>query len=160
MSSILAIADALVALLVTGNNAGWFPLPIGNIDRRWAPDWQISDVANLRCSVIPRTETRTRLTRIGDDFTPVIDIALMRHLPQSAGLETTAVDAYAEMAQSVADIIARDQLTAVPTARLVSVTLEPIIDQERLVNHRCVFSVISTSWRYVRDARVPLPAVP
>jgi hypothetical protein len=158
MSSIIAISDALVALLTTGNGAGWFPMPIDTIERRWAPDFEIHQVASLRCSVVPRTETRTRFTRIGDDFSPIIDIGLMRHLPATANTSTD-VDPYAVMAQTVADIIARDQLP-VAGVKLSTVALEPIIDQERLMSNRCVFSLISTTWRYIADARVPLPAVP
>lgn len=162
MSTILAISDAIVAQIVTGNNAGWFPMPIDTIERRWAPDLQISDVTNLRVSVIPRVEARTKFTRIGDDFTATVDIALMRHLPSTVDIQadTAAIDAYATMAQTIGGILARDQLPGLTDVRLVNITHEPLIDQQRLVANRAIFSVISTSWRYLADARVPLPAVP
>jgi hypothetical protein len=162
MSTILAIADAIVAQIVTGNTAGWFPMPIDTVERRWAPDLQISDVTNLRISVIPRVEARTKFSRIGDDFTATVDLALMRHLPATVNSKTdnAAIDAYATMAQTIGSILARDQLPGLTGVRLVSITHDPLIDQERLVANRAIFSFISTSWRYLADARVPLPAVP
>lgn len=162
MSTIIAISDAIVAQIVTGNTAGWFPMPIDTVERRWAPDLQISDVVNLRVSVIPRTEVRSKFTRISDDFTATVDIALMRHLPETVDStsDNAAIDAYALMAQSIGGILARDQLPGLTDVRLVGITHEPLIDQQRLVQNRAIFSVISTSWRYLADARVPLPAAP
>lgn len=162
MSTIIAISDAIVAQIVTGNTAGWFPMPIGTVERRWAPDLEIADVANLRVSVVPRVETRTKFSRIGDDFTATVDIGLMRHLPATVNskTDTAAIDAYATMAQAIGGILARDQLPGLPDVRLVNITHEPLIDQQRLVMNRAIFSVISTSWRYLANARVPLPAVP
>jgi len=162
MSTIIAIADAIVAQIVTGNNAGWFPMPIDTVERRWAPDLEIADVANLRVSVIPRIETRTKFTRIGDDFTATVDLGLMRHLPSTVDIkaDTAAIDAYAVMAQTIGGILARDQLPGLTNVRLVNITHELLIDQQRLVQNRAIFSLISTSWRYLADARVPLPAVP
>lgn len=160
MSSIIAIADAIVALLITGNNAAWFPMPVETIERRWAPDLEIADVASLRISVVPRLESRTRVTRDTDALGPTVDIALMQHLPQSTDSRTNQVDVYATMAQAVADIIVRDQLPALPDVRLVGLVHDPLIDQARLVANRCIFSVISTTWRYQAVARQPLPGAP
>lgn len=158
--SIIAIADAIVALLITGNNAGWFPMPVDTIERRWAPDLQIHDVESLRIVVIPQTEARSRMSRDSDSLAPTVDIALMRHLPQSTDSQTNDIDPYATMAQTIGGILVRDQLPGLPDVRLTDLVHDPLIDSTRLVANRCIFSLISTTWRYQAIARQPLPVTP
>lgn len=153
--SIFAIRDALVQLLATANTAHAFPMTIGQIDARWAPTWQLSDIAALRVGVIARTETRTRLTRSGDDLGPTVDVALMHHLPATVDIDSTAaLDGYATMAQALAEVIAGSPLPGLPDVRLASLVHEPLIDADKLVQHRCIFSLITTTWRYLAAVRV------
>ncbi|HAT09767.1 MAG TPA: hypothetical protein DCS97_04085 [Planctomycetes bacterium] len=164
MSSTIAIADAIVALMITGSDAGWFPLPIGLVERRWAPDWQISDVATTRIGVIARSRERDRMSRLADVLTVTVDVAIMRHLPATAtpdpGDAASGVDSYVALAESVHDILAKGILPDEPTARLISLRHEPLVDDTRLVGNRIFFSVLTTTWRYQADARTPLPVIP
>lgn len=165
MSGIIDIATALTALLTTGKTAGWFAgLPtIGTIERRWAPDWEIADVASLRIGVIPQAQDlREKITRVRDTIDPVVTIALVRHLQNPDNLSTAAtVDPYANLAIRIGEIIATGTLPApAAAAKLISLRHEPLVDQERLLSMRSFYSIITTTWRITQDARVPLPAVP
>lgn len=162
MSGIIDIATAIAALLTTGKNAGWFSAypTIGTIERRWSvEDLEIADVASLRISVVPVSqETREKISRIRDTLDPVVSIGLMARLPAAFDIkEPTDLDPYVGLGVRVAEIIVTGTLPS-PAADAKLIGIEhTLVDRARLVQSRCFFSVINTTWRVAQDARVALP---
>lgn len=144
--SIIELANAIVADL----RAATLPMPF-DVERRWVPEYEISDLRSLRIAVAPMAiDPRIKITRSDDQLDMVIAVSLMRKMDETADAD---LDPYVTMAMATAKHLAGGTLSAAPTAKLVKLAHDPLVDLGWFKNHRTFFSLISTTWRTTEGVR-------
>ncbi len=140
MSTILAIADAVVASL----NAGAFDPPLGAV-RRYQPTFELADLAALQVSVVPRSLEMTNATRATGYFDCAIDIGVQKKLDGNAD-----IDGLVSLVERIADHLRQKRLVTAPEAAFVSIANEPVVALEHLDQHRAFTSILTVTYRVRR----------
>ncbi len=140
MSTILTIADAVVASL----NAATFDPPV-QAERRYQPTFDLSDLVELKVSVVPKTVTITNATRTDGFFDCQIDIGAQKKI---AG--DTEIDGLVNLVEQLADHLRQKRLEGAPEAAFVSITNEPVFAPEHLDSKRVFTSVLTITYRVRR----------
>lgn len=137
-ASIIAIADAVTAEL----NATTFGQAF-TATRHYEPTFELSTMATLRVSVVPRGMTSKTLDRNRDSFEYEIDVAVQKKT------EPTLVnlDALMLLVEEIADHLRTTPLSSLPEARCIEVANAPIYANEHLQEFRQFTSVLTLTYR-------------
>ena len=140
-ATILAIADAVVAQF----NATPFSQPV-SAERHYQPCFELSGMAQLRVSVVPRSATSKSLDRSRDSFDYKIDVAVQRKVEPTP----ENLDALMELVEEIADHFRSHPLAGFPAARCTEVENVPIYAAEHLEELRQFTSVLTLTFRVWR----------
>jgi hypothetical protein len=140
-ANIVAIADAVTAEL----NATSFSQSC-SAARHYEPTFELSAMATLRVSVVPREMTSKALDRNRDSYEYEIDVAIQKKTePTLANL-----DALMLLVEEIADHFRTQPLSSFPAARCVGVANAPIYASEHLQEFRQFTSVLTLAYRIWR----------
>ena len=142
MATIVDIADAVVSAI----NSGTFSKPVTAV-RHYQPTFELSEMSNLRVSVVPRSVVITALDRGRDSVDYQIDVAVQ----QKTDMTTAALDALMVLVQELADYFRRQPLAGFPLAYCVEVKNEPVYAIEHLDELRLFTSVLTFTFRVWRS---------
>lgn len=142
MSTIIAIADAVVASL----NAGTFSQPF-TAQRRYQPSFELPEMQALHVSVVPRSVSITSATRENGYFDCAIDIGVQKKVNPETPAE---IDALMTLMDEIADHLRLRRLDAAPQAAWLSIQHEPIFAPEHLDQLRQFTSVLTVTYRVPR----------
>jgi hypothetical protein len=140
-ATILALADAVVAQL----NATSFSQPL-TAERHYQPCFELSEMTELRVSVVPRSVASKALDRNRDGFDFKIDVAVQRKVEPSV----ENLDALMELVEEIADHFRSHPLAGFPQARCTEVANEPVYAMEHLEEFRQFTSVLTLTYRVWR----------
>jgi hypothetical protein len=140
-ATILAIADAVVEQL----NATPFSQPLAAA-RHYQPVFELSEMTELKVSVVPRSVGSKALDRNRDSFDFKIDVAVQRKVEPTPG----NLDALMELVEEIADHFRRQPLADFPQARCTEVENAPVYAAEHLEEFRQFTSVITLTYRVWR----------
>jgi hypothetical protein len=140
-ATILDLADAVVEQL----NTTPFSQPLVAV-RHYQPLFELSEMAELRVSVVPRSVASKALDRGRDDFDFKIDVAVQRKVEPSK----ENLDALMELVEEIADHLRSHRLVSFPQARCIEVANEPVYAMEHLEEFRQFTSVLTLTYRVWR----------
>jgi hypothetical protein len=141
MAVILDIADSVVAQL----NGGSFSQPL-TAERHYQPKFDLSEMTELKVSVVPRSLASQTLDRNRDTFDYLLDVAVQK----KTDMTQAALDALMTLVEEIADHFRTQPLTAYPNARCTEVKNEPVYALEHLDEFRQFTSVITRTFRVWR----------
>ncbi|HID23431.1 MAG TPA: hypothetical protein EYP14_13680 [Planctomycetaceae bacterium] len=141
MAVILNIADAVVAEL----NAGTFSQPVTAV-RHYQPKFELSEMAALHVSVVPRSLVSRSLDHSRESFDYQIDVAVQ----QKTDMSTASLDGLMGLVEEIADHFRTKPLAGYPDARVTEVKNEPVYAPEHLEELRQFTSVITLTFRVWR----------
>ncbi len=140
-AGIVAIADSVTTEL----NATSFSQPF-SAARHYEPTFELSAMATLHVSVVPRGMTSKTLDRNRDSFEYEIDVAVQKKTePTLANL-----DALMLLVEEIADHFRTGFLSSFPAARCIEVANMPIYASEHLQEFRQFTSVLTLTYRVWR----------
>lgn len=141
VATIVAIADAVVAEL---NSTTWSqPLTAA---RHYQPVFELSEMTELKVSVVPRSLESKSLDRSRDSFDYQIDVAVQ----QKTDMSQAALDALMTLVEEIADHFRTQPLVGFPQARCTEVKNDPVYALEHLEEFRQFTSVVTLTYRVWR----------
>ncbi len=140
-ATILDIADAVVAQI----NATAFSQPV-TAERHYQPRFELSEMTDLKVSVVPRSLASKTLDRNRDTFDYLIDVAVQKKTDMSQG----ALDALMALVEEIADHFRTQKLAGYPGARCTEVKNEPVYALEHLDELRQFTSIVTLTFRVWR----------
>jgi hypothetical protein len=140
-ATILALADAVVAEL----NFGSFSQPLVAV-RHYQPVFELSEMTELRVSVVPRGSSSKALDRSRYSFDFKIDVAIQRKVEPTMG----NLDALMELVEEIGDHLRTQSLASFPEARCIEVANEPVYATEHLEEFRQFTSLLMLTYRVWR----------
>jgi hypothetical protein len=144
MARIIDIADAVAAEL----NAA----PAGTFDpgftavRRVLPEFELSDLAELKVSVVPKVVEISGSTRSVGQFDLRVDIGVQKKLGKDLDAEVAAL---CGLVDAIAAYLRRRPLAATPHAVWVRTRNDPVYVPEHLAEQRAFTSVLTVTYRSV-----------
>lgn len=140
MSTIIAIADAVVAHL----NAGTFSQPV-SAQRVYQPAFTLEELKDLRVSVVPRATGITTASRDSSTFECAVDVGIQKKIG-----EENEIDGLLDLVEELADHLRLKRLPGAPDAAWVGIAHDPIVSTEALNEHRTFTSVLAVTYRVRR----------
>lgn len=140
-ATIVQIADAVVAQL----NATSFSQPL-QAERHYLPQFELSEMTELRVSVVPRSVASKGHDRNRDSFDYRVDVAVQRKLDPTPG----NLDALMVLVEEIADHFRSHPLAGYPQARCTEVENVPVYAPEHLDEFRQFTSVLTLTFRVWR----------
>ncbi len=140
-ATIVQIADAVVAQL----NATTFSQTL-TAERHYLPRFELSEMTELRVSVVPRSVTSKGLDRNRDSFDYQIDVAVQQKLDPTSG----NLDALMALVEEIADHFRSHPLAGYPQARCTEVENVPVYAPEHLDEFRQFTSLLTLTFRVWR----------
>lgn len=139
MSVVTDIADAVVTSLNGGSFSQTF-----TASRKWTPKFSLPDLATLRVSVKPNTETVSKADREKDFFDIAIDVGVQRKVDSDSEID--------DMDDLVGEIIdhLRNQRLSNLNAAFLSITRDPVLYDAHLEEHHAFTSIITVTYRVRR----------
>jgi hypothetical protein len=137
-ATIVQIADAVVAQL----NATPFSRPL-HAERHYLPQFELSEMTELRVSVVPRSVASKGLDRNRDSFDYQVDVAVQQKLDPTPG----NLDALMALVEEIADHFRSHPLAGHPQARCTEVENAPVYAPEHLDEFRQFTSVLTLTFR-------------
>lgn len=134
----IQIADAVVAELRTGTFAPAF-VPV----RRLLPVRELSELDELRVTVIPRAMESVPLARTTEKRTFTIDIGVQQRVGQDVEHDAAVVMGVAE---EIAEFLRNRPLTGKKEASYIGHGIDPIYSPEHLEELRVATSVITVRY--------------
>lgn len=141
MAVILDIVDSIVAQL----NGGSFSQPLV-AERHYQPKFDLSEMTELKVSVVPRSLASKTLDRNRDTFDYLIDVAVQK----KTDMTQASLDALMTLVEEIADHFRTQPLASYPNARCTDVKNEPVYSLEHLDEFRQFTSVITLTYRVWR----------
>jgi len=141
MAVILDIADAVVDQL----NATPFSQPL-TAERHYQPRFELSEMTELKVSVVPRSLASKSLDRNRDSFDYLIDVAVQK----KTDMTQAALDALMALVEEITNHFRMQKLAGYPAARCTEVKNEPVYALEHLDELRQFTSVITLTFRVWR----------
>lgn len=142
MSTINQIADAVVASL----NAGSFSLPF-TAERRYQPVFELSQLQELRVSVVPKSLTATAATRADAFFDCAIDIGIQQKVNAD---DAETLDGLMHLVEEIGDHLRFHKLDAFPNGAWLAIENDPIFVPDHLEKERVFTSVLTVTYRVRR----------
>lgn len=140
MSTLTALADAVKDSL---NNAS-FSMSF-TAQRLHQPSFDLAELATLRVSVVPKSETIATASRGNSFFDCAVDVGVQKKVADDA-----EVDALLDLVEEVTDHLRLKRLDGFPSAAWLSIEHEPVVAAEHLDQNRQFTSVLSVTYRVKR----------
>jgi len=144
MTRIIAIADAVAGEL-NAAPAGTFDLAFTAV-RRVLPEFELSDLAELQVSVVPKAVEISGSTRSVSQWDYQIDIGVQKKLGQDLDTEVATL---CGLMDAIADYLRRRALSAAPHAAWVRMQNDPVYAPDHLAEQRTFTSVLTVTYRSV-----------
>jgi hypothetical protein len=103
------------------------------------PSFEPAELETLRVSVVPQTLEIQRSTRCSSKFTVGIDVGVQKRISGSPE-ETVAV--MGELVDEIATFLKQAELQKFPAAQFLDLEIDPLFDQEHLLQKRTFTSVL------------------
>jgi hypothetical protein len=142
VSTINQIADAVVASL----NAAPFSLPF-TAERKYQPAFELSQLHELRVSVVPKSLAATAATRADVFFDCAIDIGVQRKVNAD---DAPTLDGLMHLVEEITDRLRFHRLEALPGAAWLAIENDPIFAPDHLEKERVFTSVLTVTYRVRR----------
>ena len=139
----MSVNTDIAAAVVTLLNGGSFSQAFTS-SRQWTPKFSLPELATLRVSVKPATETITKADREKDYFDVAIDVGVQRKVDSDA-----EIDDMDDLAEEIIDHLRNQRLSSL-NAAFLSITREPILYDAHLEEHRAFTSIITVTYRVRR----------
>jgi len=142
MSTLIAIADAVVASL----NAGSFGQAF-TAARHYQPVFDLPEMVDLHVSVVPKGVEVLASSRNQNQHDYAIDIGVQQKVA-----DDTEADALMTLAEEIADHfrLGRVQVVGVGSVPVLKVATEPVFAPEHLTEKRLFTSIITLTFRVLR----------
>jgi len=144
MALVIDIADAVAAEL-NAAPAGTFD-PAFTAVRRVLPEFELSDLAELRVTVVPKAVEISGSTRSVGQFDCRIDIGVQKKLGKDLDTEVATL---CGLMDAIAGFLRRRPLAAAPHAAWVRTQNDPVYAPEHLAEQRTFTSVLTVTYRSV-----------
>ena len=144
MALIFTIADAVAAEL-NAAQAGTFD-PAFTAVRRVLPEFDLSDLAELKVSVVPKAVEINGSTRSVGQFDCQIDIGVQKKLGKDLDAEVMAL---CGLMDAIAGYLRRRPLSAAPHAAWVRTQNDPVYAPQHLAEQRAFTSVLTVTYRVI-----------
>ena len=144
MALIIDIADAVVTEL-NAAPAGTFD-PAFTAVRRVLPEFDLSELAELKVSVVPKAVEISGYTRSVGQFDCRIDIGVQKKLGKDLDTEVAGL---CGLVDAIAGYLRRRPLAAAPHAVWVRTQNDPVYAPEHLAEQRAFTSVLTITYRSV-----------
>ena len=141
MALVIDIADAVVAELASGSFS-----PAISPRRRVLPEFELSELAELRVTVVPKGVEISGSTRSASQHDVQIDIGVQKKLGKDLDTEVAAL---CGLVDEIASFLKRRALAAVPYAAWVRTANLPIYAPEHLAEQRVFTSVLTVTYRAI-----------
>jgi len=141
MSVTIDVADAVVMELA-GAPAGTFNQPF-TPQRRVLPQFELSELKDLKVTVVPRAVEITSATRAHSQHDVQIDIGVQKRLGKELESE---IEPLVELVEQIAAYLGRRPLGSIPAA-WVRTANDPIYAAEHLADDRVFTSVLTVTYR-------------
>lgn len=141
-SALNAITEAVVDHL----NAGAFSLPF-TAERRYQPVFELSQLQELRVSVVPKSLKATAATRANAFFDCAIDIGIQQKVNAD---DAETLDGLMRLVEEIGDHLRFHKLDAFPNAAWLAIENDPIFAPEHLEKERVFTSVLTVTYRVLR----------
>ncbi len=145
MALVIDIADAVAAEL-NAAPAGTFDPPIAAV-RRVLPEFELSELADLKVSVVPKSVQITGATRATSQYEIAVDIGIQKKLGKDLDAEVAALGT---LVDQIADYLRSRQLSAAPFAAWIRIANEPVYAPEHLAEQRVFTSVLTVTYRAMK----------
>ena len=145
MAHILTIADAVVASL----NAAEFSMEF-TAARSYVPSFALSEIADLRVTVVPKGIAISRGTRRQDQHDYQIDVAVQQKLEHQGEFDADSaaeLDPLMALVEEIADHFRGSSLDTDPVAACMNVENGPIYAQEHMREGRLFTSILTFTFR-------------
>ena len=144
MALIFTIADAVAAEL-NAAQAGTFD-PAFTAVRRVLPEFDLSDLAELKVSVVPKAVEISGSTRSVGQFDCQIDIGVQKKLGKDLDVEVMAL---CGLMDAIAGYLRRRPLSAASHAAWVRTQNDPVYAPQHLAEQRAFTSVLTVTYRVI-----------
>ncbi len=144
MSDVIDITDAVVTWL----NAGSFSQDF-TAERHYQPKFELAALSTLTVAVVPRSRDDEPFARNRNQLEVGVDIGVM-HKP--ADLDNATLDALCDLVEEIIEYFHFRRLAGMEVAWVKTVN-DPIFAPDHLRELRQFTSVISLTYRTVKDAR-------
>jgi len=145
MSLVIDIADAVAAEL-NAAAPGTFSEAF-TADRKVLPAHDLSELAELKVTVVPKAVEITGSTRTVSQYDIAVDIGVQQKLTKDLDGE---VPVLATLVDEIADYLRRRPLSAAAFAVWVRTVNEPVYAPEHLANERVFTSVLTVTYRAMK----------
>ncbi|MCD4823208.1 MAG: hypothetical protein K8S55_01260 [Phycisphaerae bacterium] len=147
MALIINIADAVTAEL-NAADPGTFSRDFIAL-RKVLPAYELSELAELKITVVPKTIEINGSTRSVCQYDFAIDIGIQQKLPSGCDMETE-VETMGTLVDEIADYLRRRPLAASPWAVWVNTKNDPPYAPEHLAEQRVFTSVLTVTYRAMK----------
>ena len=145
MSLVIDIADAVAAELNSAPS-GTFEQAFTAV-RRFLPEFELPDLAELKVSVVPRGLEITGATRSASQYEISIDIGVQKKLGRDVDGEVAGL---LVLVEQMADYLRRRTLAGAPRAVWAGIANDPVWAAEHLSEQRVFTSVLTVTYRAIR----------
>src|SRR5690606_21936779 len=111
------------------------------------------ELAELKVTVVPKRVQITGSTRAASQYDLTIDIGVQQKLAPGNHDVDAEVAALGALVDQIAEHLRRRPLAGFPGAAWVSTTNEPVYSPEHLLEQRVFTSVLSVTYRAVKQGR-------
>jgi hypothetical protein len=133
------IADAVVAEI----NGHAFSTAL-EAKRAFVPAYELSDLAQLRVTVVPKAIETTGASRALSQHDVQVDVGIQQKLGQDLDAEVAGL---CDLVEEIATFLRRRPLASAPHAAWVSTVNDPIYAPEHLHEQRVFTSVLTLTYR-------------
>ena len=141
MKLAIDIADAIVTELSNGS----FSEPLV-VSRRVLPAFEIAELKVLTVTVVPKSVGIANITRQSSSFDVAVDIGIQQKIGKDTDAEVTRLSG---IVTEIVTILNRKPLTAVPAARFISISNEPVYAPEHLSEKRLFTSILTLTYKVI-----------
>ncbi|OHB56835.1 MAG: hypothetical protein A2Y07_06905 [Planctomycetes bacterium GWF2_50_10] len=139
MPDIVAICDAIATEL----NKGSFAQPFTAV-RNLLPEFDLSDLADLKVTVVPKGIETSTYSRESTQYDFVIDIGIQKKLSGEVNQDLPAMLA---LVDEIMIFLRKRKLASMPQVGWVKCTSDPIYARDHLVQTRVFTSVLTVTYR-------------
>ena len=146
MALVIDIADAVVALLNGGSFSQAF-----EAERRVLPSFELSDLADLRVTVVPKAVETLTASRSLNQYDVQVDVGVQKKLP-SGGDVDAEVATMCGLVEEIADLLKGKALEGTGWRAVWArpAVNEPVYSTEHLAETRVFTSVLTLTYRAMK----------
>lgn len=146
MSLVTDIADAVV-VEINGAPGGTFSQTFTAV-RKVLPLFELSELAELKVTVVPKSVTITGATRAASQYEITVDIGVQKKVGKDIDTDLVALGT---LVDEIADYLRYLPLANVPGAAWVSIANDPVWAPDHLAEQRVFTSVLTVTYRAVKQ---------